>query len=79
MRVLAAGIVLLIGIALLIGLAPVADEIATVVSGLDGVTAFETALFGFWKYILAGLVFVAVLVVLIGPTIINTFFKGPRE
>lgn len=72
MRLLVAAIVLLVGIVLLIGFAPVADDLATVIAGMDGVTALETALFAFWKYIMAALVFVAVLVVLIKPDVISS-------
>ena len=78
MRILAAFLVLLIGIVLLIGLAPIADELSTIVDGLDTVTGFEMALFAFWKYILAGLLFIAVLAILIKPDIITGLFRKDK-
>ena len=66
MRLLWAGIALLVGLGILSGVASVLGDMSTVISAMEGATEIDKAFWALMPYIITAFLFIAVLYILLG-------------
>ena len=66
MRLLWAGLALLVGLGILSGVASVLGDMSTIIDGMEGTTTIDSAVWALMPYIITAFLFIAVLYILLG-------------